>query len=96
MYIYFGDYPPYSGRISENFETNDNANMQCYHVYACSSSKQKMWTWFNGESWEIMKNCFPDAKQIKKCPKTTVCKECTYVQKDRNDIDENFDSPPDN
>ena len=42
MYIYFGDYPPYSGRISENFETNDNANMQCYHVYACSSSKQKM------------------------------------------------------
>ena len=31
-----------------------------------------------------------------KCPKTTVCKECTYVQKDRNQIDEIFDSPPDN
>ena len=29
-------------------------------------------------------------------PKTTLCKECTYVKKDRNESDENFDSSPDN
>ena len=28
-----------------------------------------------------MKKCFPDAKQNKKYPKTTLCKEFTYVQK---------------
>ena len=40
----------------------------------------------------MMKNCFPDAKPIKKCPKTVLCKECTYVQKDINGNDEKIDS----
>ena len=35
-------------------------------------------------------------KANKKYPKTTVCKECTYVQNDRDKIDEIFDLPPDN
>ena len=43
-----------------------------------------------------MKNCFPDAKQIIKFPKTVLCKECTYVQKDINKSDENFDYTQDN
>ena len=33
------------------------------------------------------KDCFPDANHIKTCPKKTVCKECTYVERDRNEID---------
>ena len=41
-----------------------------------------------------MKTYFPDAKQIKKCPKTTLCKEFIYVRNDRNESDDNFDSPP--
>ena len=36
---------------------------------------------------KMMKNCFPDAKPIKKCPKTFLCKECTCVQKDINGKD---------
>ena len=44
----------------------------------------------------MIKTCFPDAKQIIKKPKTVLCKECTYVQKDRNESEENFDSPPNN
>ena len=43
-----------------------------------------------------MKTCFHDANQIKKCPKTVLCKECTYFQKDINESDENFDSTQDN
>ena len=45
--------------------------------------------------WEMI-NLFPDAKQIKKSPKTVLCKECTYVEKDRNESDKSFHSPPDN
>ena len=40
--------------------------------------------------------CFPDAKQVKQYPKTILCKECTYVQIDQNESEDNFDSPPDN
>ena len=41
----------------------------------------------------MMMNCFPGANQIKKCPKTVSCKECTYVQKDINENDEKIDPP---
>ena len=34
--------------------------------------------------------------QIKKCPKTVLFKECTYVQKDKNEKDEIIDPPADN
>ena len=44
----------------------------------------------------MTKNCLPNAKQIKKFPKTVLCKECTYVQKDLNKSDEKFDSTNDN
>ena len=47
------------------FLKNVNENIQCVHGYAYSSSKQKMCTWVNEESWGMMKTCFPDAKQIK-------------------------------
>ena len=39
----------------------------------------------------MMKNCFPDAKPIKKFPKTILCKECIYVQKDIIGKDEKID-----
>ena len=44
MYIDFDEYPPYSGKNSENFEKNVNENIQCVHGYAYSSGKQKMCT----------------------------------------------------
>ena len=66
MYINFDEYPPNSGRISETFEKNVNENIQCVRGYVYSSAKQNICTWFNEESWGMMKNCFPDAKQIKK------------------------------
>ena len=53
-------------------------------------------TWVNKKSWEIMKTCLPDAKQIKQYPKSTLCNECTYVQKERDESEGNIDSPQDN
>ena len=69
MYIDFDEYPRYSGRNSEIFEKNINENNQCVHGYAYSSGKQKMCSWVNEDSSEMMKKCFPDGKQIKKFPK---------------------------
>ena len=54
-----------------------------------------MCTWVKEDSWEMMKNFFPDAKPIKKCPKTVLCKECTYVQKYIIRNDEKIDSTED-
>ena len=51
MYIEFDEYHPYSDTISEYFETNVNTNIQCDHSYAYYSSKHKMRTWVNKESW---------------------------------------------
>ena len=42
-----------------------------------------------------MKNCFPDAKQIKNIKKK-LRKECTHVQQEINEIDENFYSKNNN
>ena len=73
-----------------------NENIQCDHGYTYSTGEMKMCTWVNEERCTMMKTCFSNAKQIKKFPKTTLCQECTYVQKYRIESDENFDSPPDN
>ena len=96
MYIDFDEYPHYSGRNSEIFEKYVNENIKCEHGYAYYSGKRNMCTWVNEKTWEIMKNYFTDAKQINKCPKNVLYKECTYVQKDINENDENFDSTKDN
>ena len=66
MYIDFDEYPPYSDTISEMFVTIFNTNIKCNHGYSYSQRKKKMCTWVHEENWEMMKNCFSDAKQIKK------------------------------
>ena len=42
MHIDFDAYHPYSGRMSEMFETNVSDNIHCNHGYAYSSIKQKI------------------------------------------------------
>ena len=80
MYIGLDEYPPYSGAISDIFETNINAHIQCDHGFFNSTIKSKMLAWINKETWEMTKNYFPDAKQLNKYPKTIVCKKYTFVQ----------------
>ena len=81
MYIDFDEYPRYSGRNSEIIEKNVNENIQCDHGYAYSSGKQKICTWVNEDSWELTKNCFPDAKQIKKIQKLFYAKDVHMFKK---------------
>ena len=79
MYIDFDEYPLYSGINSEFFGKYVNENIKCEHGYAYSSGKHNMCTWVNDDTWEMMKNCFPGAKQFNKRPKTVSCKECTSI-----------------
>ena len=74
MYLNFDGYRPYSDAIFENVEINVNANIQCDNGYAYSSSKEKIFTWINEESWEIMQTYFPDAKEVKNAPKQQYAK----------------------
>ena len=53
-------------------------------------------TWVTEESWEMTKTCFPDAKKINQFPKPPLCKECTYVQEEKDESEGNIDSPQDN
>ena len=93
MYIDFYGYPPYSGAISESFKANIISHIQCDHCYPYSSIKDNMLTWINEDIWEITQKCFPDAKEVNKCPKIKMQK-CIYVQNEINKIDESFDLPP--
>ena len=96
IYIDFDEYLPFSDALSENFVTNIHAHIRCNNIYPYSTTKGNMLTWTNKGSWEMTKKGFPDAKQVKKCPTTTVCKICTYVKNERKKINEGFDFPPDN
>ena len=70
MSIDFDEYHSYSGRTSAIFEKNVNESIQCDHGYGYYS-RFFFFTWVNKESWEMMKTCFPDAKLINQCPKST-------------------------
>ena len=43
-----------------------------------------------------MKIYFLDEYQINQCPESTLCKECTYVQEEKDESEGNIDSLPDN
>ena len=88
MYIDFDEYSHYSGRNSASFEKHVNEYIKCEHGFAYSAGQRNMYKWVNEDTWEIMKNCFPDANQINMCPKTFSCKESTYVQIYINENDE--------
>ena len=45
MYIYFDEYPPYSGAISKFFVTIINTRIQCDNGYPYSSIKDNTLTW---------------------------------------------------
>ena len=65
MYMDFDKYPPYSGALSENFETNINACIWCNHGFPYSTNKGNLLTCINKESWEMTKNIFLEATQVK-------------------------------
>ena len=95
MYIYFYKYPRYSGRTYAIFEKMLMKLFNVIMVVLILQAKQ-ICTWVNKEIWSMMKTYFPESKQINQCPKSTLCKECTYVQEEEIESEGNIYSPPDN
>ena len=74
MYIDFDEYPHYSDRNSAIFENYVNEDIKYEHGYAYSAGQRNMCKWVNEDTWEMMKNRFPDANQINMRPKNVSCK----------------------
>ena len=51
MYIYFDEYPCYSGRNSGISEKYVNENIKCNHGYAYSAGQRNMCKWVNEDTW---------------------------------------------
>ena len=83
MYNGFDEYPPYSGTISENFETNINSHICCDHGFPYSTIKGNMLIWINKRCWETTKYFFTEANKVKKILTT---KEYKYERKQSNKI----------
>ena len=70
MFIDFDEYPHYSGRESTIFEKHVNEDIKYEHGHAYSAGQSTICKWVIENTWERMKNCFPDATQIYMCPIT--------------------------
>ena len=45
MYLHLDDYPPYSGKSLDIFETNINRNLRCIHGYTHYFEQNELITW---------------------------------------------------
>ena len=58
MFIYFDEYPRYSGKESIIFEKCVNKAIKCEHGYAYSAGQHPICKWVNEKTWDIMKKFF--------------------------------------
>ena len=79
------DYPPYSDKISDIFETHINSNLRCIHVYTNCIRHTYLITWVSNSSWGMLLSEFLHAEIINACPRTIICNK--YEQSNtRGDI----------
>ena len=94
MYIDFDVYPRYNGRISEIFGRMLLKIFSVIMVMLIFQAKQLVHGLMKkfGQLWKQIL----DAKQIKYCPKSILCKEYIFVKKYRNESEGGIDYLPDN
>ena len=73
MYLQLGDYPPYSGKRSDIFETHINSNLRCIHGYTNCMRHTDLITWVSNSSWDLLLSEYIHAVNIIPCPRTTIC-----------------------
>ena len=69
IYLKLDDYPPYSDKISNIFETHINSNLRCIHGYTNCVRHTDSITWVSNSSWDILLSEFIHAKRISACPR---------------------------
>ena len=76
MYLHLDDYPPYTGKNSDIFETHINSNLRCIHGYCNFMRHTDLITWVSKSAWKMLLSQFIHAVLISPCPRTTVCNKC--------------------
>ena len=64
MYLELDDYPPYSDKISDIFETHINKKLRCSHVYTNCIRHTDLITWVSKNYWEMLLSEFSQAGKI--------------------------------
>ena len=79
MYLHLDDYPPYTGKNSDIFETHINSNLRCIHGYSNCMIHTDLITWVSNSACKmLLSQCIHDVK-ISPCPRTTVCNKCAQI-----------------
>ena len=76
MYLQLDDYPPYTGKNSDIFETHINSNLRCIHGYTNCMRHTDLITWVSNSARKMLISQFIHAVKISPCPRTTVCNKC--------------------
>ena len=76
MYLQLDDYPPYTGKNSDNFETHINSNLRCIHGYSNCMRNTDLITWVSNSARKMLLSQFIHAVKISPCPRTKVCNKC--------------------
>ena len=76
MYLQLDDYPPYTGKNSDIFETHINRNLRCIHGYTNCTRHTYLITCVLNSAWKMLLSQFIHAVKISPCPRTTVCNKC--------------------
>ena len=85
IYLQFNDYPPYSDKRSDIFETHININLRCIHRYTSCVRHTDSIIWVSNSSWEMLLSEFLHAERISECHGTIICNK--YEQNNiRGDI----------
>ena len=76
IYLYLDDYPLYTGKNSDIFETHINSNLRCINGYSNCMRRTDLITCVSNSAWKMLLSQFIHAVKISPCHRTTVCNKC--------------------
>ena len=79
MYLQLHDYPPYTGKNSEIFETHIYNSLRCIHGYTNFMRHTDLISWVSKNYWEMLLSDFSHAERISACPKTIFCNNVNKI-----------------
>ena len=56
LYLQLDDYPPYTGKNSDIFETHINNNLRCIHGYSNCMRYTYLITWVSNSAWKMLRS----------------------------------------
>ena len=75
------DYPPYSGKNPDIFETHINSNLRCIREYTICMRHTDLITLVYNSDWKMLLSEFNHSVTISPCPRTTICNKCAQSNK---------------